>query len=91
LAQRSSQSGKITSIYENFFRDLGLGIAGIKEVIIKQENILKELPPENVNDLKKRLKNGTYTTFLVLIKPAIVSQRTETGTYNSIKSRSPMK
>ncbi len=55
--------GKITSIYENFFRDLGLGIAGIKEVTIKQENILKELPPELVNDLKQRLKNGTHTTF----------------------------
>jgi len=55
--------GKLTSIYENFFKDLGLGIADIKEVPVEQKNIQKELPTDLVNDLKKRLKTGTYITF----------------------------
>jgi hypothetical protein len=53
---------KMATVYEQFFRDLDLGIAGIKEIEIEQDVASREIPEKVLNDLKKMLKNGRQMT-----------------------------
>jgi len=50
--------GKTSSIYQDFFKSLGLGITGIKEHRLETDSPIKELPIELINELGKGLKNG---------------------------------
>ncbi|MCX7949770.1 MAG: ATP-binding protein [Treponemataceae bacterium] len=52
----------LKSLYKSFFRDLGLGIADIKEVPVEREHFLKEIPVEVVNEIKKDLKSDGHVT-----------------------------
>jgi len=62
LGPALQSGGKLASMYESFFKGLGLGISGIHEIRIELESLLKIYPVELVNDLKKSLKNGTSIT-----------------------------
>jgi len=53
---------KIATVYEEFFRNLGLGIAGIREIGLDSEGSAKEIPADVLNNLKKELKNGGQIT-----------------------------
>ena len=58
---RPGQKGE--SVYGEFFKNLGLGIAGIKEIKLDPENSIKEIPDEVLSDIKKNLKNGEQKYF----------------------------
>jgi len=50
---------KIAHVYEEFFKNLGLGIAGIRETQLDPENSVKDIPADLLLDLKNKLKNGS--------------------------------
>jgi len=58
LGPALQSGGKLASLYEGFFKGLGLGIAGIQEIRIDTESLLKTFPVELVNELRKSLKDG---------------------------------
>jgi AAA15 family ATPase/GTPase len=54
----AKSEGKASSIYREFFKNLGLGITGIKEDRLDIDSPLKGIPIELIHELGKSLKNG---------------------------------
>jgi len=54
----AKSEGKTPSIYEAFFRNLGLDVTAVKEDRLDIDSPLKGIPTELINDIGKDLKNG---------------------------------